>query len=291
MVRQTTDNRPDLLCHTVFALTGQFSFDAVPVRFQFGSVRRRVAGVAVIVTEGFGLRGPRGWVFREVTFTAPEGGLVAIEGPSGSGRTCLLLALSGRMRPTEGLAEVAGHRLPKRAAAVRRIAALGPVAGVSELDPALTVGEHLRERVLLQRRFTDSLRELARVHRDPAGDRERGGATGPGSIAEALAAAGLELEHLVKGERTAVRDLERLEALRLGTALALLGRPKVLAVDDVDHKLSDSERAEAWTMLRSVAAGGTTVLAVCSEAPEGAIPIRATRKETATDAYADAGGV
>jgi ABC-type multidrug transport system ATPase subunit len=271
MVRQATDNLADLLCHTVFALTGQFSSWEE----------------AVITTEGFGLKGPRGWVFREVTFSAPEGGLVAIEGPSGSGRTCLLLALSGRMRATEGHAEIAGHRLPKRAAAVRRIAALGPVPGVSELDPALTVGEHLRERVLLQRRFTDSLRDLARVRRDPTGDRQR--------IDEALAAAGLAPERLVKGPRTAVRDLERLEALRLGTALALLGRPKVLAVDDVDHKLSDAEREEAWAMLRAIAAGGTTVLAVCSEAPEGAIPVRATQKQTqkqeAGDAYADAGGV
>lgn len=238
----------------------------------------------MIVTEGFGLRGQRGWVFREVTFTAPAGGLVAIEGPSGSGRTCLLLALSGRMRASEGHAEVAGHRLPKHAAAVRRIAALGPVAGVSELDPALTVGEHLRERVLLQHRFTASLGELVRLRRDPAGGRHL--------IDEALDAAGLDLDRLVKGPRTAVRDLERLEALRLGTALALLGRPQVLAVDDVDHKLSDAERAQAWAMLRKIAAGGTTVLAVCSEAPEGAISIRTNQmKGAATGAYADAGGV
>ncbi|NEE44191.1 ABC transporter ATP-binding protein, partial [Streptomyces sp. SID8455] len=46
--------------------------------------------------EDFGLKGPRGWVFRHVGFSAPPGSLVAIEGPSGSGRTCLLLALTGR---------------------------------------------------------------------------------------------------------------------------------------------------------------------------------------------------
>ncbi|MDX6316353.1 MAG: hypothetical protein QOF44_5817 [Streptomyces sp.] len=240
----------------------------------------------MIQAEGFGLKGPRGWAFRDVTFTAAEGSLVAVEGPSGSGRTCLLLALTGRMRATEGYAEVAGHRLPEQAAAVRRIAALGPVAGVSELDPALTVGEHLRERVLLQRRFSESLREL--VRRDPPRDRER--------IAEALAAAGLDLDRLVKGPRTAARDLERLEALRLGTALALLGGPKVLAVDDADHKLSDAEREEAWAMLRAVTEGGTTVLAVCSEAPEGALVIRTKNpndtddtKEGAAGAYADVG--
>lgn len=150
----------------------------------------------MIQAEGFGLKGPRGWAFRDVTFTATEGSLVAIEGPSGSGRTCLLLALTGRMRATEGYAEVAGHRLPKQAAAVRRIAALGPVAGVSELDPALTVGEHLRERVLLQRRFSQSLREL--IRRDPSQDRER--------IAEALAAAGLDLDRLAHRRQRSARQ-------------------------------------------------------------------------------------
>ncbi|MZG03782.1 ABC transporter ATP-binding protein, partial [Streptomyces sp. SID5614] len=57
------------------------------------------------------------------------------------------------------------------------------------------------------------------------------------------------------------------EALRLSVALALIGRPRLLAVDDTDLKLSDAEREQAWALLRSVADAGTTVLAVCSEAP------------------------
>lgn len=56
-------------------------------------------------------------------------------------------------------------------------------------------------------------------------------------------------------------------------ALALIGRPRLLAVDDTDLKLSDADRAEAWALLRSVAESGTTVLAVCSEAPEDALRI------------------
>ncbi|MEU4095171.1 ATP-binding cassette domain-containing protein [Streptomyces sp. NPDC026673] len=247
----------------------------------------------MITADGFGLKGPRGWVFRDVSFTAPAGALVAVEGPSGSGRTCLLLSLTGRMRATEGRAEVAGFRLPKQLAAVRRVAALGPVIGVAELDPALTVGEHLRERVLLQRRFGDSLRELIRPTgydetrsasprgwRRVAGGRE---AASRARVDEALAAAGLDLSALPKAERTAARDLERIEALRLGTALALLARPKVLAVDDADHKLGPAERDQAWEMLRGIAASGTTVLAVCSEAPADAVVVR-TRGPAGTHA-------
>ena len=167
------------------------------------------------------------------------------------------------MRPTEGHAEVGGLPLPRKMAAVRRISALGPVPGVSELDPALTVAEHLRERALLQRRFDGSLRALLRPARPSARPRPAAGSTRrwrrPGSTWTTLP----------KGERTAVRDLERLEALRLSVALALIGRPRLLAVDDTDLKLSDAERAEAWELLRSVADGpGTTRRSpVCSAPP------------------------
>ncbi|MGW7379324.1 ATP-binding cassette domain-containing protein [Streptomyces sp. NPDC054794] len=223
-------------------------------------------GVAV-TAEGLGLKGPRGWAFRGITVDAAPGAVIAVEGPSGSGRTCLLLALTGRMKATEGSATVAGARLPKQLAAVRRVSALAHVAGVTDLDPALTVGEHLRERALLQRRFGDSLRALLRPRRErslEAGLR----------IEAALAAAGLDREDLPKGSRTAVRDLERMEALRLSVALALIGRPQLLGVDDVDLKLSGTERVEVWKLLKSLADAGTTVVAVCSEAPEGAVVVR-----------------
>ncbi|MFE7135303.1 ATP-binding cassette domain-containing protein [Streptomyces sp. NPDC057638] len=227
----------------------------------------RVEGAAVIA-RGFGLKGPRGWAFREVSFQAAPGSLITIEGPSGSGRTCLLLALTGRMRPSEGHAEVGGLALPRRMAAVRRMSALGPVPAVSELDPALTVDEHLRERALLQRRFDGSLRELLR----PRGERARQARE---RIDTALLTAGLDLGTLPKEARTSVRDLERLETLRLSVALALIGRPRLLAVDDADLKLSDSERAEAWRLLRAVTEAGTTVLTVCSQAPGDTVVVRA----------------
>ncbi|MER5820190.1 ATP-binding cassette domain-containing protein [Streptomyces californicus] len=222
---------------------------------------------AAVTAESLGMRGPRGWVFRNVTFSAAPGALVAVEGASGSGRTCLLLALTGRMRTTEGRAETGGLRLPKQAAAVRAIAALGPVPMVSELDPAFTVAEHLGERALLQGRYGASLRSLLR----PRAERR---AAATARVDEALEAAGLDIAALPKAGRTSVRDLERLEALRLSVALALIGKPRLLAVDDTDLKLSDAEREQAWALLRSVAAGGTTVLAVCSEAPEDALVVR-----------------
>jgi ABC-2 type transport system ATP-binding protein len=233
-------------------------------------------GVAVSARE-LGLDGPRGTVFADVSFEAPPGSLIALEGPSGSGRTCLLLSLTGRMKATSGHALVGAKRLPEQLAAVRRISALAAVPGVTDLEPALSVAEHLRERALLQRRFGGSLRNLLRPRRErTAASRAR--------VDAALEAAGLDLEALPKGPRTRVRDLERLETLRLSVALALLGGPRLLAVDDVDFKLSESERAQAWSLLRSIASSGVTVLAVCSEAPEGAVTVRTdTRQERRQD--------
>ncbi|PAZ09250.1 ABC transporter ATP-binding protein [Streptomyces sp. SA15] len=244
-----------------------------------------MAGVG-ITAEGFGLEGSRGWAFRGIDLDAEPGSLIAIEGPSGSGRTCLLLALTGRMKATEGTAAVGAARLPKQLAAVRRVSALANVAGVTDLDPALTVGEHLRERALLQRRFGDSVRGLLRPRAERLAEARL-------RIETALAAAGLDRESPPKGARTAVRDLERLEALRLSIALALIGRPRLLGVDDTDLKLSDAERAEVWALLRSLAEAGTTVVAVCSEAPEDTVRV-CTRQplesqEEKADALAETG--
>ncbi|MFG2548747.1 ATP-binding cassette domain-containing protein [Streptomyces sp. NPDC048581] len=242
-----------------------------------------VTGVGV-TAQGLGLEGPRGWAFRGVSFEAGPGSLITIEGPSGSGRTCLLLALTGRMKPTEGTADIGGTALPKRMAAVRRVSALAHVPGVTDLEPALTVAEHLHERALLQRRFGDSLRGLLRPRAERKSEQRV-------RIDTALTAAGLDLETLPKGSRTAVRDLERPEALRLSIALALLARPRLLGVDDTDLKLSDAERAQVWALLRSIAEAGTTVVAVCSEAPDGTVKAttHATDGKEAADALAEAG--
>ncbi|MGP4042697.1 ATP-binding cassette domain-containing protein [Streptomyces sp. 2A115] len=229
-----------------------------------------------VTAENFGLKGPRGWAFRGIDVAAAPGSLIAVQGPSGSGRTCLLLALTGRMKPTEGHAKVGPSELPRQMAAVRRFSALAHVPGVTDLDPALSVAEHLRERALLQRRFGGSVRGLLRPRNERVTEARL-------RIDTALAAAGLDREALAKGSRTAVRDLERTEALRLSIALALIGRPRLLGVDDTDLKLSEAERTEVWALLRSLTEAGTTVVAVCSEAPEGAVVVTTKPTPEPTD--------
>ncbi|MFH8347069.1 ATP-binding cassette domain-containing protein [Streptomyces sp. NPDC018045] len=222
---------------------------------------------AAVNARGIGVKGPRGWAFRDVHITADPGALIAVEGPSGSGRTCLLLALTGRMQLAEGHATVAGFPLPKRMGTVRSLTAIAHVPGVADLEPALTAGEHLEEQALLGRRIAGSLgARLPWGRRYKEATRAR--------VQAALTAVGLDPATLPKGLRTAVRDLERIDALRLSMALAVMHGPRLVAVDDVDLKLSQDERSQAWQMLRDLALAGTTVVAAASTAPGDAIVVR-----------------
>jgi ABC-type multidrug transport system ATPase subunit len=184
------------------------------------------------------MRGSRGWVYRDVDLDVDPARLVAIHGTAGSGRTCLLLTLAGRMAPTEGFARVANLPLPRQMTKVQRIAALGVAAGVSDLDPALTVRDHVRERLLLHGR-------LARRSR----------------VVAALDAAGLDVD-----PGRLVRELHPGQRQLLGVAAALIGSPQVVFVDDVDDGLAARGQRELWEALRGVSREGVTVVATCHEA-------------------------
>lgn len=195
----------------------------------------------LVAVAGLALRGPRGDVYQGVSFAAEPGALVAVVGRNGSGRTSLLLSVAGRMRPTGGEASVAGLPLPRKSAAVRKIVALGAVAGVNDLDGGLTVEEHLTERLLLRSRGR-------RAHQ---------------RVAAAMAGAGLTPADLP----LRADSLTAPQAFRTSLAAALIGNPHVLAVDDVGNRLSTDERDAAWATLRALADDGLTVLAATREAP------------------------
>ena len=91
----------------------------------------------VLTARGLGLRTRRGWVFRDVDLDVEPGELVALTGPSGSGRTSLLLALAGHFRTTAGTRRLAGR------------AGIGLVPRINEPEPGLTAAEQVRERELL----------------------------------------------------------------------------------------------------------------------------------------------
>ncbi len=68
------------------------------------------------------------------------GDVVVVDGQVDSGKTALLLTLSGRMRLTTGRAKIAGLVLPEQAAAVRRRTALVDCRRLTATDPGTARG-------------------------------------------------------------------------------------------------------------------------------------------------------
>lgn len=104
----------------------------------------------VLEASGLGLLGKSGWVFQNIDLTLRATSVAAIVGPSGTGRSSLLLALAGRLQPTAGSLTVAGHRYQDKPSAVRQLTAIARVGSVAHPEPALTVREYVAERCLLE---------------------------------------------------------------------------------------------------------------------------------------------
>lgn len=193
----------------------------------------------LVTARGLSLRGARGWAYRDVDLSLAEGGLAVVSGEAGTGRTSLLLTLAGRMRPTSGEVTVAGRSTP---GAIQRVAAIGETQGVNELDDALSVAEHVFER----RHLRAGLLPRRRAKRDE-------------EVAAVLAPVGLDVD-----PHTPIGDLGPRDRHLFGTALALMVRPRLLVLDDVDSGMRGDHQHEMWAFLRTLTAqAAVTIVASC----------------------------
>ena len=181
----------------------------------------------VLTATAAGVRHRKRWVFRDLDLALEPGEKAAIVGPAGSGRTTLLLALAGRFKLSAGRIDSFGT------------AALGWVPGVHGPEPALTVAEHLRERLLLL--------GLDRAVDVPAG----------------------------LDPATPARDLSPYGKHLLMFAAAQLAGPALIAVDDLDAGLTADERDDLWDRLAGLDAA---VVVTARETPAaGATTIEVSR--------------
>ncbi|MEU3514099.1 ABC transporter ATP-binding protein [Streptomyces sp. NPDC006654] len=164
---------------------------------------------------------------RGIDFSVAHGEIYALLGTNGAGKTSTVELLEGLAPPDGGRVRVLGHDPYRERAAVR------PRTGVMLQEggfPAeLTVGETVRMWA--------------------------GCTTGARPPAEALGLVGL-------GGRTDVRvkQLSGGERRRLDLALALLGRPEVLFLDEPTTGLDAEGRRDTWELVRALRDTGTTVL-------------------------------
>ncbi|MEV7972154.1 ATP-binding cassette domain-containing protein [Cellulomonas sp. NPDC089187] len=207
---------------------------------------------SAVVARHLRLHGSRGTVYGPVDLDLSADALTLVQGPQGAGRSSLLLTLAGRMTPDRGSdLTVLGEPLPRRRTAVQKRVAVAGFAGIDELDDSVTVGDLVRERL---RWLSPWYRRTARVTQREFGS---------------LAAA-------VFGERplprvsTVVWDLDEVDRMLLRITLAMVQRPELLVVDDVDQVHDTERRRTVWSRLEALAADGLTVIAAVASLDEAA---------------------
>ncbi|MEV6590002.1 ABC transporter ATP-binding protein [Streptomyces acidicola] len=164
-----------------------------------------------------------------VSFAVDEGEIFGILGPNGAGKTTTVECVEGLRRPDSGRIRVAGHDPAADRGPVTRV--LGAQLQESELQPKITVRE--------------ALELYAACYPDPADWH---------ALAERL---GLT-EQL--GKRFA--KLSGGQKQRLFIALALVGNPRIVVLDELTTGLDPRARRDTWRLIQDIRASGVTVLLV-----------------------------
>lgn len=168
----------------------------------------------------------------DVELAIPPGCVAGLVGPDGAGKTTLLRMLAGLLTPSGGKARVAGLDPVAEGDALRR--SIGYMPQKFGLYEDLTVQENLN--------LYADLREVA------AGDRER-------DFARLLA-----LTDLAAFTARPAGKLSGGMKQKLGLACSLLGRPRVLLLDEPGVGVDPISRRELWKLIRALSADGITVL-------------------------------
>jgi ABC-2 type transport system ATP-binding protein len=194
----------------------------------------------LMVADGLLATGPRGRIFGPITVRVAAGELLAITGPGGSGRTALLLALSGRLRVTGGQLIVGGHPLEAEAGAIRSLVAIARAHDTVDLDERWTVGEAIADRAVL-------------IGGRPAGAVE-------GAVRARLTGAGVDVL-----PATPLYALSPLARTLLDLALAAAEDRPAVVLDDADRGLGPEDERRVWEALRALAGEGRAVLAATTD--------------------------
>ncbi|POX49489.1 ABC transporter ATP-binding protein [Streptomyces sp. Ru72] len=164
---------------------------------------------------------------RGITFSVDRGEVFALLGTNGAGKTSTVELIEGLAPPAGGRVRVLGRDPYTERAAVRP--RIGVMLQEGGFPSELTV--------------TETARMWA------------GCTTGARPVGEALDLVGLTRRRGVR-----VKQLSGGEKRRLDLALALLGRPEVLFLDEPTTGLDAEGRQDTWRLVRELRGAGTTVL-------------------------------
>ncbi|MTE22306.1 ATP-binding cassette domain-containing protein [Streptomyces sp. TRM43335] len=167
-----------------------------------------------------------------VDLVARTGTVLGLLGPNGAGKTTAVRIFATLLQPDAGRAEVAGHDVVREAGAVRSL--VGLTGQYAAVDENLTGTENL---LLIGRLLGIPRRE-----------------------AKARAAELLERFGLTDAAGRAVKTFSGGMRRRLDLAASLVGRPRILFLDEPTTGLDPRSRGEVWDMLRGLVAEGVTAL-------------------------------
>ena len=183
-------------------------------------------GEAALVIDGVTRRFGGLLALSGVSVVLPRGGRLAVIGPNGAGKTTLFRVISGEMRVSDGTIRMFGEDVTAVSERGRARRGVARTFQVSNLFPSLSVADNVRiaaqARGAVPRRFWRRVRST-----DAVGDRSRG-------ILERVG-----LDH--RADDT-VADLSHGEQRQLEIAMALVGEPSILLLDEPAAGLSASER-------------------------------------------------
>ncbi|MBO1336428.1 ABC transporter ATP-binding protein [Streptomyces sp. VRA16 Mangrove soil] len=164
-----------------------------------------------------------------VSFSVAEGEIFGILGPNGAGKTTTVECVEGLRTPDEGRIRVAGLDPVRDHATLTGI--LGAQLQESEIQPKLTVKE--------------ALELYSAIYPDPLDWRP---------LAERL--------RLTEKLGTRFAKLSGGQKQRLFIALALVGNPRIVVLDELTTGLDPRARRDTWALIEDVRDSGVTVLLV-----------------------------
>ncbi|MGW1178736.1 ATP-binding cassette domain-containing protein [Kitasatospora sp. NPDC002543] len=167
-----------------------------------------------------------------VDLSVREGTVLALLGPNGAGKTTLVRVLSTLIKPDAGTAYVGGYDVLRQPKQLRRTIGLtGQYASVDELLSGY-------ENLYLIGRLLDLSRREAR----------------------ARAAELLERFSLTEAAKRTAKTYSGGMRRRLDLAASMIGRPRVLYLDEPTTGLDPRTRNEVWDEVQRMVSEGTTVL-------------------------------
>ncbi|MCM6775220.1 ATP-binding cassette domain-containing protein [Nocardia sp. CDC159] len=167
-----------------------------------------------------------------IDLRVPSGTVFALLGPNGAGKTTTVRMLATLLRPTRGSARVFGYDVVREATAVRSM--IGLTGQYASVDENLSAEENLRVfgRIL-------GLRRRAAFRR---------------------AAELLEQFELTSAAQRPAGALSGGMRRRLDLAATLITLPPLIFLDEPTTGLDPHTRMQMWEMVRSLVAGGVTIL-------------------------------